>query len=235
MIRRLILSRAIVALFSMWLFGTTSAQQVRLYPVDEAGKDRSFKIFRDKLIVAVKKHDRRFLLSILDPKIIYSFGDDAGAKGFVKFWKLDSPNSKVWAELLTVLSMGGSFDNENGKKSFYAPYVSSRWEAIQNKIPGDEDAFCCGAIVSSKVKMQRRPDTASPVVSLLSYDVVKMNHEGSIFKDEKQDELLWAKIKTLQGQDGYVRGDQIRSPTDYRASFKKVRGRWVMYVFVAGD
>jgi hypothetical protein len=233
-IKKGILCLTLMALLSPPLAASTVAQEVKLYPVDEAHKDRSFKLFRDRLIAALKRRDRKFLLSILDKRIRNSWGGDGGVKEFVEHWNLNSPNSKVWAELLTILSMGGSFNEENGQKIFEAPYVSSRWETIEKKLPTGLDAFCCGVVIGTKVRMHIRPDDATPVLAMLSYDVVHLDYEGSV-EEATGEEFRWIKIKTFKGQDGYVRGDQIRSPVGLRASFKKVRGKWVMDNLVGGD
>ncbi|MGI8733721.1 MAG: hypothetical protein ACR2LM_10530 [Pyrinomonadaceae bacterium] len=235
MIRKRLLGLALIALLSPTLCGSTRAQEVKLYPVDEAYKDRSFKLFRGRLKAALKRRDRKFLLSILDKRIRNSWGGAGGVKEFVDHWNLNSANSKVWAELLTILSMGGSFVKENGKTSFYAPYVSSRWDTIEKKLPRDLEDFCCGAVIATKVKMHSQPGSAATILAILSYDVVKVDYEGSVLKDASQEDFRWVKIKTLKGQDGYVRGDQVRSPIGLRASFKKVRGNWVMDNLVGGD
>ena len=235
MIRKLILCLAGIALFSPALCDRAAAQEVKLYPVDEAAQDASFKRFRDRLIVAVKRRDRKFLLSIVHPKIQHSFGGDGGIRKFVDTWKLNSPASKVWTELLAVLSLGGSFDKENGQKIFGAPYVTSRWDSIQNKLPPDADAFSYSAIIASRVSVHRRPEAAAPVDFSLSYDVVHVDYERSLWKDADREELSWVKIRTLKGEEGYVQGGKIRSAIDYRAYFKRVRGKWMMYVFIAGD
>ena len=234
MIRKLILCLAGIALFSAAFCDRVGAQEVKLYPVDEASKDVSFKRFRDRLIVALKRRDRKVLLSIVDPHILNSFGGSGGIKEFVSMWKLNSPDSKVWTELLTVLSLGGSFDRENAQKTFYAPYISSRWDSIQNKLPRDADAFTHSAIIAARVPVYSEPEPVGRTLALLSFDVVEVDNERSVWKGEHE-ELLWARIKTLKGQEGYVQGDKIRNAADYRASFKKVRGKWLMYIFVAGD
>ena len=223
-----------IALFSLALCDRAAAQEVKLNPVDEASKDPSFKRFREKLIVAVKRRDRKFLLSILHPKIENTFDGKGGIEEFVAKWKVNSPESKVWTELLTVLTMGGSFGKDNGQKIFEAPYVSSRWDSIMNKLPG-ADAFTYSAIIAASVPVYSKPDAAGRAVTFLSYDVVEVDNERSVWKDADRDELLWVKIKTLKSQQGYVQGDKIRSAVDYRAYFKKVRGKWLMYIFVAGD
>lgn len=235
MIRKRILGLALIGLLSSALCPVVHAQEVKLYPVDEASGDPSFKRFRDRLIAALKRRDRKFLLSIVHPQIGYSFGGDSNVKGFVEYWDLNAPNSQLWSELLTVLSLGGSFVKENGQKSFDAPYVFSRWETIEGKLPRDFDDFCCGAVIGSKVKMHGSPDATTPVLALLSYDVVQVNYEGSVPEDRNAEGIGWVKIKTLKGQEGYVSKKLFRSPTDYRATFKKIRGKWIMTSLVAGD
>lgn len=69
--------------------------------------------------------------------------------------------------------------------------------------------------------MHGEPDATTPVLALLSYDVVQVNYEASAPEDTNAEESVWVKIKTLKGQEGYVLGKQFRSPTDYRATFKK--------------
>ena len=234
MIRKLILCLAGIALFSPAFRSSGAAQELKLYPVDEAAKDASFKRFRDRLIVALRSHDRKFLLSILHPKIQSVFDGQNDIKEFVSHWKLNSPDSKLWNELRTVLSLGGSFDQDNGQKIFIAPYVTSRWDSLENKLPRDADAFTYSAIIAARVPVYSKPDLASPAVTFLAYDVVEVDLERRIWKGDSE-ALLWARIKTLKGLEGYVQGDKIRSAVDYRAYFKKVKGKWLLYIFVAGD
>src|SRR5687768_5458500 len=99
MIRKLILCMAGIALFSPPFCNPVGAQEVKLYPVDEATKDASCKRFRARMIEALKRRDRKFLLSSLHPKIQNSFGGDGVIKEFVEMWNLDSPASKVWGQL----------------------------------------------------------------------------------------------------------------------------------------
>lgn len=65
MISKLILASVLITLISPTLFPATNAQNLKLYHVDEATKDPSFKRFRDRLIGAVKQRDKQFLLSFL--------------------------------------------------------------------------------------------------------------------------------------------------------------------------
>ena len=131
--KRLILGLALALFFSP---PPCAAQNIRLYPVDESHKDRSFKVFRDQLLAALRRRDKKFLLSILHPKILNSLGGEGGVKEFVEMWNLNSSQSKVWSELHEILLLGGTFDEQNGGKEFSAPYVTSRWDRIQPKLRG---------------------------------------------------------------------------------------------------
>ena len=225
-------------LFALALMGLVAplpcaAQKVRLYPVDEAHKDRSFKIFRDQLMAALKRRDKQFLLSVVHPDILNSLGGNRGVKEFVTDWKLDSSQSKVWAELYTVLSLGGTFEEENGEKVFCAPYVSSRWDRIQPKLRGEFGEVAYEAVIRSRVRVYSRPDLDAPVLATLSYDVVEVDYQGSLQSNDG--EFSWIKIKIAKGRTGYVRKVEIRSPVDKSAYFKKFKGKWLMYIFSGGD
>lgn len=234
MISKLILASILITQLSPTVFPQTRAQTVKLYAVDEASQDLSFKRFRDRLVDAVKKRDKRFLLSILDPKIRNSFGGDGGVREFIEMWKLNAPDSEVWSELLTVLSMGGSFYQEEGRRFFEAPYVSSRWDSVANMLPEGGDPFSYSAIIGQSVPLYSRPFEAAPPIEFLSYDVVEVDGDRSVF-DSSLEKLLWVKIKTLKGQEGYVKPDKIRSAVGMRAYFTKLRGKWVMSSFIGGD
>lgn len=236
MISKLILASVLITLISPTLFPATNAQNLKLYQVDEATKDPSFKRFRDRLIGAVKQRDKQFLLSILAPKIRNSFGGDGGGREFVEMWKMNAPDSDVWSELLTVLSMSGSFyqDQEDGRKTFEAPYVSSRWDSVSNNLPGGGHPFFYSAIIGETEPLYSRPFAAAPPIQFLSYDVVEVQHTGSVY-DSSLENVRWAKIKTLKGQEGYVHPDKIRSAIALRAYFIKLRSKWVMSAFIGGD
>src|SRR5687768_12172923 len=95
--------RGLLLLTAMLLLAgscAASAQTRKLYPVDEGRKDPSFQAFRQRLVAALRRGDRRFVLSIVDPKIVPSFGDETGGiRAFKKLWNLDERDSKGWNRL----------------------------------------------------------------------------------------------------------------------------------------
>jgi hypothetical protein len=202
-----------------------AAQSRKLNPVDEAARDPSFRAFRNKLLAAVRKRDETVLYESLDPKITNSYGGDGGITEFKEQWKMRQGQTKVWDELTTILSMGGSFATVAGVKSFCAPYVYS-------KFPDDLDAYDYAAITGTGVRVRARPGLNALIVTNLSYDIVQLDRETSA---SGVDNRGWVKIIAPNGKKGYVSSQYIRSPIDYRACFEKKQGKWLMTALVAGD
>jgi hypothetical protein len=204
-------------------------QAHKLYPVDEASKDPSFKAFRDALIDAVKRRDIQFILNAIAPDILNDFGGGNGIEEFKATWKLTRVSeSRLWTELDAVLSMGGTFQTEGGKKSFWAPYVYSAW-------PDDFDCgeeAQCYAITAENVNVRREPASNAPIVASLSYDIVRGKSEDPASVKLHQG---WTLITVPGGSTGWVATKYTRSQLDYRAGFTKVKGRWLMTALIAGD
>lgn len=225
-------SLIIICLMSL-IFGLSvnaSAQDKERYarPFDEAPQDRSFKIFRDKLIRTVKNKNRAQLLAATDRNIQVSFGMENGIEDFKKWWNINRADSKLWDELLKVLEKGGKFIGTGRDKTFCAPYL---FTAFSN----DVDEFENQAIFGSNVNLRIKPHLNSEVITQLSYNIVKVDYENSVTTTTDANQLIWAKITTLGGKSGYVSADYVRSPIDYRACFAKKRGVWKMTAFIAGD
>lgn len=203
------------------------AQERFVLPVDEAKKDASFFAFRAKLITAVKKKDSKFLLSIVDKNIKNGFGGEDGIANFKKGWKITSAKSELWGELLTVLTHGGTFDDRR-RNSFYAPYLFTTF-------PEDIDAFEYEAIFGNNVNMRAKPDAKSTVIASLSYNIVKVDYQNSIKISKNSEQYSWLKIETLGGKKGFVKPEFVRSSIAYRAGFEKIKGKWMLTFFLAGD
>lgn len=223
------MKRKIIYIGLLLLLGISinvSAQKERyIRPVDEGTKDKSFSTFRAKLIEAVKMRDKKYLFSVLDPNIEASFGGDNGIEDFKKMWDINSSKSKLWDELLTVLSNGGGFQDKN---TFAAPYSFKSF-------PADLDAFEYQVIFGNNVNLRSKPDLSAKVISQLSYNIVKVDYQNSVSDGKSEPTYLWLKIETLGGKKGFVNAEFVRSPIDFRAIFVRKKGKWKMSAFVAGD
>ncbi|HKG21073.1 MAG TPA: SH3 domain-containing protein [Blastocatellia bacterium] len=216
-----------LSLISVLIFLSAQAggrqQGRKLLPVDEAYKDKTFLAFRDRLLEAAKNRDSKFVMSAVHSRIRNSFGDSGGVGEFRKKWKPERPDSELWDTLVEILSLGGAFRNAGKGSDFWAPYVFSSF-------PEDMDSFEYVAVTGENVNVRQKADPASPVISILSYDLVKAP-EGLSGKKAGD----WVKIVLPGGKDGFVSARFLRSPVDYRASFTRVKGRWMMSALVAGD
>lgn len=213
----------------------SDGQALKLYPIDEGSQDTSFEVFRKKLLEATRKHDGNFVLSILEPKIINSSDGVRGIEEFKETWKIDQPDSRLWETLTDTLSLGGTFSPGTGHKEFCAPYVTTRWQEIVSELPKNADPLDYQVIIEKDVALRSAPNSIASTVENLSYDVVKVDPDGSVLEGSHADGITWAKISTITGKEGYVLDKYIRSPSDYQACFSKIDGKWLMTILAARE
>jgi hypothetical protein len=217
--------RYFVLIAVLILASSVTGQERYLKPVDKASESKSFLEFRTKVIDAAERRDAKFIFSILDPQIKLSFGGDGGVADFKSMWELERKDSRFWGEFLKVMKNGGDLGNgKNRLNSFTAPYTHSSW-------PEDIDAMENSAILGNKVNLRETPSMDGKVIGQLSYNIVKVS--DSILKEGEVAD--WVKVESLGGKLGWVKGEYVRSPIDFRAGFEKKRGVWKMTFFIAGD
>jgi hypothetical protein len=190
-----------------------------LKPVDEGSTDPSLAAYRAGLLEAVRQRDAAKLIAALDPNIRTSFGGDGKIEGFRKQWSPEKKDSPVWAELETILTNGGTFLKDSSKSAFWAPYVYSAW-------PDGFDAFEHGAVMGENIPLRDSASDTAKTIGLLSHNIVKLSREET---------SGFTRVETLDGQSGWVRSNQVRSPIGYRAGFNKQPSGWKMTGLVAGD
>lgn len=202
------------------------AQESKLMPVDEAAKDPSWTGFRKRLLDAVARRDRKFVLGILDANVRSGAEGGRGVSEFRKQWDLDSGSSPLWQELTAALFLGGAYvKHDKGPQEFCAPYVSVRW-------PQDVDAFRGGAIVAKEALVKRAPSSTSGTLATLSYDIVEVS-DWEVDDQAANSKQKWVRIR-LPGGEGYVPEEQIRSPIEHTACFVKSANGWRMTGFAPG-
>jgi hypothetical protein len=203
------------------------AQETRLLPVDEAAKDPSWTSFRNRLLDALARRDRKFVLSILDRNVRSGVESGRGVAEFRKQWELDSNSSPLWQELPAALFLGGAYvKHDQGPSELCAPYVSVRW-------PQDIDAFGGGAIVAKEVFVKTAPAAASETLATLSYDIVEVR-DWEVADRSADSKQKWVRIRLRQGE-GYVPEERIRSPIEHTACFVKSANGWRMTGFGPGS
>jgi len=184
-------------------------------PADQATRDTALLTARAKLIVAVKRRDMAAVLRYFTPTVKLSFGGDAGHGALKKFLREDK---SLWANLQWVLENGGRF-NKSG--SFTAP-----WTFFAH-VKGIDDTEA-GVLIARRVNIRSKPAASSAVLATRSFGVLRLVDGG-------KDQDRWIKIALADKRIGYVHRRFIRLVVDYRATWTKKGGRWMISSFVAGD
>jgi hypothetical protein len=218
---------ALVLVLAATLAGAQeSAPPKKLMPVDEAAPDPSWISFRNRLLEALQKHDRKFLLSVLDRNIRNPLDSPRGIAAFSKQWDLQADDSPVWRELPGALFLGSAWlKPEKGPRQLCAPYVAAKW-------PDDVDPFDYGAVTTREALAKTDPSSGSGTVSTLSYDIVRVS-DWEVADRSPDAKQKWVKIR-FNDRDAYVPEEQIRSPIEHRACFVKTESGWRMVAFVVG-
>lgn len=196
------------------------AQASRLPPRDECRAIPGFSKVRQDLAWAVQRRDAKALLALTDARITYSFGDDPGRAGFIKTWKLDRAPaaSPIWQQLDRVLALGCGQDGD-GNPAMPLMFVKGD--------PGGGDPFETAVVTGSGVALRSKAAADAPVVARLDWDVVTLVAGMS--------DTPWQHVRTAQGGTGWVSTPLVRSFVDYRAVFARMKVRWRMTAFIAGD
>jgi len=212
--------RSVALALSLLLLLPTAAQALpkKLPPVDQCSGDPSFAKFLAGLKQAVTKKDKKALLANLSPHVLVNFGGAAGPRAFAEAWDFDpNDNDGIWSQLERMLPLGCARD----QKARIIPSL-----AIQFDPDTDEQVFEAMVVVSPGAKLRSRPEPDSPVVTSLAWDVVMAVDQGGD---------LQTKVRLADGREGYLLDDELYSPLNYRMVVEKLRGRWMITAFVAGD
>jgi len=193
-----------------------------IYPVDESALHSDFSGFKSRLGKAVLARDSDYLRSVLTPNVTVSFGGgEGGIKEFFEYWQLPGAASSLWRELERILSLGGRFNGKGRDLEFTAPYVFTHW-------PKEVGPDWVEAVIGAGVRVRSAPRLDAPVLTLLSYNIVRESWE--------QDDIPpWRAVQLPDGREGYIHGDYLRSPMDYRIRFVRMDdGRWMISILVGG-
>ena len=219
-----ILSGLALAIALAAAFGPAAlAQERKLEPVDEAMRDLSWANFKNVLLDAVMRRDRKFVLGILDRNVRVGIDGARGIPEFSKQWHLDAEDSRLWRELPSALFAGAAWlKREGGPRELCAPYVLAQW-------PRNMDPHAYGAVISRDALVKAAPSSESATLATLSYDIVPVT-DWEVDDRAPGFPQKWVRIRLKSGE-GYVPEEQIRSPIEYHACFVKTTNGWRMTAF----
>ncbi len=211
--------------------GAVAAQEERLAPVDAGAADASWVAFHKRLAAAIERHDVKFLLSILDPKIRNSFETPDGVKAFVETWELEparAKDSKIWGELRSLLRFGAApVESAAGERLLCLPYVAVRW-------PPAIDPVNYAAIIVDNAPVFARPSPLATIIDTLSFQIVGVD-DWDLEDEAPKSAQRWVRVVLKKGV-GFVADEHIRSPLEARACFSRGKGSgpWRMVSFTVG-
>jgi len=199
----------------------------KILPVDDGSVDPTWVAFRNRLLAALKRGDRRTLLAVVDRNILNALDTPRGIAEFRKHWDLDGKDDRLLRDLTSALFLGSAwYAPAKGSKLLCAPYVPIKWplDAV--------DPYDNGAIVAKDVLVKGAPSHASETLGALSYDIVEVR-DWEVADAETRLKQRWVKVRYRE-RDGYVPEEQIRSAIEPRACFVKEGGAWRMAEYVIG-
>lgn len=230
MITRPKMKKILISLGMLALVGCAT-QQIKPYsgpqllPVDESQQNPTVAAFMLEFRTAIQNKDADWVIAHLDKKVWSSFGRDGGITEFIQRYKLREPDSKFWSIVKTAFDLGGAFRTIRDDTYFEAPYVFSRF-------PGEYDAYLYSAVISPDAPMRELPLPDAKVIAQLPYAIVQT---GFLEEHGQKEVNGYLKIKTVDGQTGWMKKELLRSPIDYRIGMKQVEDEWRIIFLVAGD
>ena len=199
----------------------------KLMPVDDGSADPSWVQFRNWLLQALQRGDRRALISILDANILNPLEAPRGIAVFRKIWDLEGKDERLMRELPLVLQLGSVwYQPKGGTRLLCAPYVPIKWPL------DDVDPYNSGAIIIKDALVKDGPSHAAQTLGGLNYDIVPVR-DWEVADREERLQQRWVKIRHAD-RDGYVPEEHIRSAIEYRACFGKTGAGWRMMEYVLG-
>jgi hypothetical protein len=198
-------------------------EERRLAPVDEAGKDASWNGFRKRLLEALERRDRKYVVGVIAENVRNGTDAPRGVAEFRKQWELDAEDSLFWKELRSALELGSAWVvRPKQRRELCAPYVLAKW-------PEDVDPTLNGVIVAREALVKSEPSSRSNTLATLSYNIVPVP-DWEVDDRDLGMRQKWVKIR-IQDRDGYVPEEQVRSPIEHAACFVKGETGWRLTVF----
>jgi hypothetical protein len=154
---------------------------------------------------------------MLSPHVIVDFGGGKGAKAFVQQWSFedsDDPDG-IWAVLGRMLSLGCARDG-------HARVIPSFMVQL-DPYPDAREEF---ALVLPGAKLYEEAGVESAWPKTEPYTIATItSRAGDIFDG----------VRLPDGRTGLIDDHQLYDPLGYRIVVEKLRGKWMITAFIAGD
>jgi hypothetical protein len=184
-------------------------------PRDTCGDLPGAADFREQLAEAVATRDANVLVALAAEDVKLDFGGGTGRAELRK--RLTDKQWKLWDELDKLLSLGCAANQQGG--------ITIPWYFEQHIDKVDQTS---GMLVTGEnVPLLPAPNKTAKPARTISWDVVEL-------KTLKPDDPF-QQVTTLDGAQGYIATDKLRSLLDYRLLATSRNGKWSIVSLVSGD
>jgi hypothetical protein len=117
----------------------------------------------------------------------------------------------------------------NALRELLGPHAEA-WEELRMVLAGGgsfTSPVSFAAVVGTNVRLRQAPRLDAPIITAVSHAIVRVVDEV--------EGRLWTRVQLGDGRSGYVWHAYVRRPTDYRALFNLIDGRWRLTAWVSGD
>ena len=197
--------------------------------VDEAAKDPSFLVFRNRLLEAAKRGDAKFVFGVAAPDV--EGFEMSGIKDFKAWW---GSRKSEFCELLTkALSNGGRWQSDIYRESnahgsrhvFHAPSYIAQYPIVYLRGKWVRRYFNVIIVPTSLYDLPGYNSGGTALASLTN-EMVELLPDAEPTKS-------WLKVRTPKGKVGYVVQQDTGSYGDYSVFFEKKNGKWLLVSFNA--
>jgi hypothetical protein len=210
---------------------------------DETASDLEFAAFRQRLEKAVQKREAQFVSSLI-PNRGVAFG--FGVAQSLEALKLNDPKAKLWGILEKSLSSGCGRMNVESTNTPDGWICSTVQRDFEKQYPppreskGIDYALSKVVVVGDRVNVRSKPSLTSPVIAVLSNEVVDFDRRSFQNSQEEQIEAYspidgWTPIILPNQKKGYVFNRYAFHPLENRVIFRKVAGQWQIVSVPGGD
>ncbi|KAM3107300.1 SH3 domain-containing protein [Phormidesmis sp. 146-33] len=210
---------------------------------DETDDDPEFAAFRQRLQKAVQKRDVRFVSALIPARGV-SMG--FGVPQSLESLKLSDPKARLWGILEKSLSSGCGKRNVRSAETLDGWICPTVQDAFAKQFPppreskGIEYSLSKVIVVGDRVNVRSRPSLNSPVIAVLSNEVV--DFDRPIFENGQEEQIEayspiegWTPIILPNDKKGYVFNRYAFHPLEYRVVLRKAEGQWQIVAIPGGD
>lgn len=211
------LAAAAILLIGLIAAPAAARQTYRFPPRDTCASLSGASAFRARLARVASRRDAAALVAMASADVELDFGGGAGRKELAV--RLRSPQgADLWRALDRLLPLGCvATKGDMVLPAFFAEDL------------GELDPFSVMLATGPAVALRSGRGAGAPVLRMLSWQLVEPVSADDYGKP-------WRRVKVLPaGPVGYVAGDRLRSPVDYRLRLVRQNGVWRIRSFIAGD